>query len=55
MSLWQAVKLLLSLEKPIQDAVVQVVNAIKRGDSGAARIALESALRVQFELRQELR
>ena len=54
MTLWAAVKLLLSLEEPIRQTVVEIAQALKTQDPLAARQALERALRIQFAARQEL-
>ena len=52
MSALQLLRLLWTLEKPIRDLVGGLVVALKGGDAGTARLALESALRLQFEARQ---
>lgn len=52
MSALGLLRLLLTLERPIRDMVAAAVKAIKSGDQGSARLALEQALRLQFEARQ---
>lgn len=55
MSALQIFRIIWSLKTPIRDLVAGLVVAIKNNDPGTARLALESALRLQFEARQELR
>lgn len=46
---------ILSLSEPVQDLVAATVKALRAHDGSAAHDAIEAALRIQFELRQELR
>ncbi len=49
----QAAMLVYRLAPVLRDAVVTLIQAIKTGDEGAARNALEAALRAAFVARQK--
>jgi hypothetical protein len=45
--------LVYNLAPVLREAIVALINAIKTGDEGAARAALEAALRAAFVARQK--
>jgi hypothetical protein len=46
--------LLEALEPAIKETVVELVSALHKKDAASARAALEAALRLQFEARQDV-